>query len=155
MSYVIDDLENFAVLKIFQWHLIRWQNWLVSVAVTHLQNYLRCQGSTLPPYSYDFPERFVWKHDLHFYPSALRAGGVLSSWSRRLLDLRDPYLCNRLTDFLRSKFCELSRPVIMHCHGHLPIWLAHGQKTCQIWHKLGPDFAENRSLGPLDGFSPF
>ena len=43
-----------------------------------------------------------------FYPSALRAGGVLSSRSGqaggRLLDLRNPYLCNRLTDFLRSKF---------------------------------------------------
>ena len=103
----------------------RWQNWLSSVAVTHLQNYLRCQGSTLPPYSYDFPERFVRQHDLHFYPSALRAGGVSSSWSGRLLDLRDPYLCNHLTDFLRSKFCELSRPVIVHCHGHLPI--------CPIW----------------------
>ena len=66
------------------------------------QNYLRCQGSTLPLYSYDFPERFVRQRDLH-----------------------DPYLCNRLTDFLRSKFCELSRPVIVHCHGHLPI--------CPIW----------------------
>ena len=60
----------------------RWQNWLSSVAVTHLQNYLRCQGSTLPPYSYDFPECFVRQRDLHFYPSALRAGGVLSSSGR-------------------------------------------------------------------------
>ena len=103
----------------------RWQNWLSSVAVTHLQNDLRCQGSTLPPYSYDFPERFVRHRDLHFYPSALQAGGVLSSWSGRLLDLRDPYLCNRLMDFLRSKICQLSRPVIVHSHGHLPI--------CPIW----------------------
>ena len=51
-----------------------------------------------------------------FYPSALRAGGVLSSRSGRaggrtggraggrLPDLRNPYLCNRLMDFLRSKF---------------------------------------------------
>ena len=85
----------------------RWQNWLSSMAVTHLQNYLRCQGSTLPPYSYDFPERLVRQRDLHFYLSALRAGGVLSLWSGRLLDLRDPYLCNRLTDFLRSKFCGI------------------------------------------------
>ena len=52
----------------------------------------------------------IWK--LHFYPSALRAGGVLSSRSGRaggrsggrLPDLRNPYLCNRLMDFLRSKF---------------------------------------------------
>ena len=57
---------------------------------------------------------------LIFYPSALRAGGVLSSRSGRaggradwrsggrsggpLPDLRNPYLCNRLMDFLRSKF---------------------------------------------------
>ena len=57
---------------------------------------------------------------LPFYPSALRAGGVLSSRSGRaggrtggragrrsggrLPDLRNPYLCNRLKDFLRSKF---------------------------------------------------
>ena len=26
--------------------------------------------------------------------------------------------------------------------------LAHGPKTCQIWHKLGPDFVECRSLKP-------
>ena len=51
-----------------------------------------------------------------FYPSALRAGGVLSSrFGRaggraagrpggRLPNLRNPYLCNRLTDFLHSKF---------------------------------------------------
>ena len=46
-----------------------------------------------------------------FYPSALRAGGVLSSQSGRaggrLPDLQNPYLCNRLTDFLHSKFCGL------------------------------------------------
>ena len=48
----------------------------------------------------------------HCYPSALRAGGVLSSrFGRaggrpggRLPNLRNPYLCNRLTDFLHSKF---------------------------------------------------
>ena len=46
-----------------------------------------------------------------FYPSALRAGGVLSSRSGRvggrLPNLWNPYLCNRLMDFLRSKFCEI------------------------------------------------
>ena len=53
---------------------------------------------------------------------------------------------------------ELSRPVVVHCHGHLPIcpiWACHGPKTCQIWHKLGPDFAERISLKPLDGLTPF
>ena len=50
-----------------------------------------------------------------FYPSALRAGGVLSSQSGRaggrpggrLPNLRNPYLCNRLMDFLDSKFCGI------------------------------------------------
>ena len=50
-----------------------------------------------------------------FYPSALRAGGVLSSRSGRaagrpggrLRNLRNPYLCNRLMDFLHSKFCGI------------------------------------------------
>ena len=52
----------------------------------------------------------------HFYPSALQAGGVLSSRCRRagglvggrsdgrLPDLRNTYLCNCMMDFLRSKF---------------------------------------------------
>ena len=54
-----------------------------------------------------------------FYPSALRAGGVLSSRSGRaggpvggrpggrLPNLRNPYLCNLLMDFLHSKFCGI------------------------------------------------
>ena len=45
-----------------------------------------------------------------FFPSALRAGGVLSSRSGRadrLPNLRNPYLGNRLTDFLNSKFCGI------------------------------------------------
>ena len=43
-----------------------------------------------------------------FYPSALRAGGVLSSrLGGRLPNLRNPYLSNRLTDFLNSKFCGI------------------------------------------------
>ena len=41
---------------------------LSSVAVTDLRKSLEtlCQGSTLPPYNYDFPERFVQQRDLHF-----------------------------------------------------------------------------------------
>ena len=53
--------------------------------------------------------------NITFYPSALRAGGVLSSRSGRaggrpggrLPNLRNPYLCNRLMDFLHSKFCGI------------------------------------------------
>ena len=36
-----------------------------------------------------------------------------------------------------------------------PYGLAHGSKTCQICHKLGPDFADCISLKPLDGCTPF
>ena len=36
-----------------------------------------------------------------------------------------------------------------------PYGLAHGRKTCQICHKLGPDFADRIPLKPLDGFVPF
>ena len=43
----------------------------------------------------------------------------------RLPDLWNPYLCNRLTDFLCLNVwssVELSRPEVVHCHGHLRIW---------------------------------
>ena len=41
---------------------------LSSVAVTDLRKSVEnlCQGSTLPPYNYDFPECFVQHRDLHF-----------------------------------------------------------------------------------------
>ena len=64
-----------------------------------------------------------------FYPSALRAGGVLSSRSGRvggrLPNLRNPYLCNRWWIFSIRSSVELSRPVGVHRHGHMPI--------CPIW----------------------
>ena len=53
---------------------------------------------------------------------------------------------------------ELSRPLVVHCHGHLPIcpiWACPWAKTCKICHRLGPDFAERISLKLLDGFTPF
>ena len=51
---------------------------------------------------------------------------------------------------------KFSRLVVVYCHGHLPIcpiWACHGLKTCQICHKLGPDFVEHISL--LDELTPF
>ena len=74
-----------------------------------------------------------------------RAVGWSGGW---LPDLCNPYLCNRLTDFICSKFCG----TFLACSCAL---LAHGPKTCQIWHKLSPVFAECRSLKPLDGLTPF
>ena len=70
----------------------------------------------------------------------------------RLPDLRNLYLCNRLMDYLHSKFCG----IVWACHCHLPIcplWPCHGPTICQICHKLGPDIAEHMSLKPLDGFT--
>ena len=49
---------------------------------------------------------------LPFYSWALQTGWVLSQFrraGRRLPDLRDPYLCNRLMDFLDSKFCGIAQ----------------------------------------------
>ena len=65
------------------------------------------------------------------------------------------YFCNQaaLRKFLSASLLE------GHCRrGPGPFaayGCAHGPNTCQIWHKLGPDFAECRSLKPLDWFSPF
>ena len=96
-----------------------------------------------------------------------RAGGRVGVWAGgraagrpggRLPNLRNPYLCNRLMIFSIRSSVELSRPVGVHCYGHCPFapyGLAHGPKTCQICHKLGPDFAERISLKLLDGFTPF
>ena len=60
-------------------------------------------------------QNFVVIVCVYFYPSALRAGGVLSlrsgragGWAGgRLPNLRNPYPGNRLTDFLNSKFCGI------------------------------------------------
>ena len=53
---------------------------------------------------------------------------------------------------------EFSRPVVMHCHGYLPIcpmWSCPWAKNLSNLHKLGPDFAERISLKLLDRFTPF
>ena len=60
----------------------------------------------------------------NFYPSALWAGGVLSSRSGRAggcQNLWHPYLWNRLTDFLRSKFCG----IVLACSCALSLSFAH------------------------------
>ena len=79
-------------------------------------------------------------HILPFYPSALRAGGVLSSWSGRAGGRADWRAGGRAGGcqtcgthisvtawwiFSVRSSMELSRPVVVHCHAHLPI--------CPIW----------------------
>ena len=63
-----------------------------------------------------------------FYPSALRAGGVLSSRSGRAGGCQTCGTHISVTAWwifsIRSSV-ELSRPVGVHCHGHMPI--------CPIW----------------------
>ena len=98
---------------------------------------------------------------LTFYPSALRAGGVLSSRSGRAGGCQTCGTHISVTAWwifsIRSSV-ELFRPVVVHRHGYLPIcpiWTCPWAKTCQIWHKLGPYFVERISLKPLDGLTPF
>ena len=53
---------------------------------------------------------------------------------------------------------QLSRPLVVHCHGHLPIcpiWACPWAKNLSNQAALGPDFAEAISLKPLYGFIPF
>ena len=74
----------------------------------------------------------IWEQSiqcfLSYYPSALRAGGVLSSRSGRAGDCQT---CGtRISATARRIFSirssvELSKPLVVHCHGHLPI--------CLIW----------------------
>ena len=76
--------------------------------------------------------RIQWLSQTHhfhpFYPSALRAGGVLSSRSGRAGSCQTCGTHISVTAewilTVRSSV-ELSRPVVVHCHGHLPI--------CPIW----------------------
>ena len=70
--------------------------------------------------------------ETHFYPSALRAGGVLSSrsgWAGGLAggcQTRGTHISvTAWRIFSIRSFVELSRPLVVHCHGHLPI--------CPIW----------------------
>ena len=63
-----------------------------------------------------------------FYPSALRAGGVLSSrfgWVGGCQTCGTHISVTAWQIFSIRSSVELSRPVVVHCHGHLPI--------CPIW----------------------
>ena len=69
---------------------------------------------------------------LHFYPSALRAGGVLSSrsgraggWAGGCQTCGTHISVTAWWIFSIRSSVELSRSVGVHCHGHMPI--------CPIW----------------------
>ena len=85
-----------------------------------------------------------------FYPSALRAGGVLSSWSGRAGGRAGRcQTCGTHISvtawwiFSVRSSMELSRPVAVHCHAHLPIcpiwacpWAKNLSNLPQIWSRL-------------------
>ena len=84
---------------------------------------------------------------INFYPSALRAGGVLSSRSGRAGGRAGGcQTCGTHISvtawwiFSVGSSMELSRPVVVHCHAHLPI--------CPIW---ACPWAENLSNLPQIG----
>ena len=67
-----------------------------------------------------------------FYPSALRAGGVLSSrsgraggWAGGCQSCGTHISVTVWRIFSIRSSVELSRPLVVHCHGHLPL--------CPIW----------------------
>ena len=84
---------------------------------------------------------WFWLLTTNLYPSALRAGGVLSSRSRQAGGRAgDCQTCGTHISvtawwiFSIRSSVELSRPVGVHCHGHMPI--------CHIW---GCPWAKNLS----------
>ena len=101
----------------------------------------------------------------HDTPPAIRAGGVLSSrfgWSGG--QAGGCQICGTHISvttwwiFSIRTSVKLSRPVVVHCRGHLPIcpiWACPWAKNLSNQAALGPDFAERISLKPLDGFIPF
>ena len=89
----------------------------------------------IPLRSIPIPIPLGWKIaitiPIPFYPSALRAGGVLSRSGRAGGRAGGCQTCGTHISvtsewiFSIRSSVELSRPVVVHCHGHLPI--------CPIW----------------------
>ena len=110
----------------------QWLKWCKSVTV-----YVKLHVNILDTFC-AFSSIFVWflLISLPFYPSALRAGGVLSSRSGRAGGrvggrAGGCQTCGTHISvtawwiFSIRSSVELSRPVGVHCHGHMPI--------CPIW----------------------
>ena len=92
-----------------------------------------------------------------FYPSALRAGGVLSSRSGRaggwtggcqICGTHISVTAWRIFSIRSS--VELSRPVGVHCHSHMPIcpiWACPWAKNLSNEAALGSDFSNFPQIG--------
>ena len=134
---------SFVVL----WSSIEWDRCELSKKLFHwnLQNYVKCElyhCSKIVPKMLTHSNAFCWSNNLFimivpcvgysFYPSALRAGGVLSSrFGRAGGRAGGCQTCGTHISVtawrifsIRSSM-ELSRPVVVHCHGNLPI--------CPVW----------------------
>ena len=100
-----------------------------------------------------------------FYPSALRAGGVLSSRSGRAGGRAGGcQTCGTHISvtawriFTVRSSVELSRPVVVHCHGHLPIcpiWACPWTKNLSNLAQIGSRLCGTHISETLDGFTPF
>ena len=112
-----------------------------------------------------FQEKNITFQNQFCYPSALWAGGVLSSRFGRAGGCQTCGTHISVTAgqiFSIRSSVELSWPVVVQCSAmswsfvHLPhMGLPMGQKLVKFCHKLGPDFVEPISLKLLDGFTPF
>ena len=77
----------------------------------------------------------------------------VKSCTNGVQNLPNQYLSNQLPDLLWYSM-ELSRPVVVHFHGHLPIcpiWVSPWTKTCQVWYQWSPHILHCLSLNLLDG----
>ena len=79
-----------------------------------------------------------------FYPSALQTGGVLSQFGRAggCQTCETHIYVTAWQIFLIRSSVELSRPVVVHCHGHLPIWPICGLPMDQKLVKFGTNWVQ-------------
>ena len=143
-----ENIMSIACRKISKiWRLpgVSWRKYLIKIRIIcHV-----CGSISITRYV--MIKNALQKASIHFYPSALRAGGVLSSRSGRA-DWRAGgwaggcQTCGTHISvtawwiFSVRSSMELSRPVVVHCHAHLPI--------CPIW---ACPWAENMSNLPQIG----
>ena len=128
MYYTLFRHESFQFFNWFPFFFVFWDHFYIE------QNAPKC--SKWVYLNHDFPGGTPLQDIFSFYPSALRAGGVLSSRSGRTGGRAGGraggcQTCGTHISvtawwiFSVRSSMELSRPVVVHCHAHLPI--------CPIW----------------------
>ena len=89
-----------------------------------------------------------------FYPSAILAGGVLSSRSGRADGCQN---CGTHVFAWWIFSIRGSMELVVHCHGQLPIYPTRAcplAKNLSNLHQIRSRLAERMSLKPLDRFTP-